>query len=213
MEELIKKILKSRISKVTEERFKNILNFQEYVNNLPGDIIECGVWKGGMSIFLAETFPDKKLWIADSFSGFQNLKNAKYYYKNDRHQKGRMAVSRKEVESNFEKFNIDINKVEVLEGYVNDTLPECSIKDIALLRIDVDAYSATLEVLENLYDKVVEGGLIVLDDTCLPETHRAVKTFLTKKEIEIQLKTPLDKDISIDERNLPCGCYFIKNSL
>jgi O-methyltransferase len=211
MRHLIDFIISDGITKVSKERFENILKFKDYVDTLPGDIVECGVWKGGMSIFLANVFPNKKLWIADSFKGFEGIEHSKYKYNRERHHRGGMAIGREIVEKNFNKFNTDISKVYVLDGYVNDTLPTCGIKEISLLRVDVDAYSATLEVLENLYDKVVSGGIIIFDDTCLYESVDAIRVFFNQRNIKIELKNPLDDTlVNINTNKLPCGCYMIK---
>ena len=212
MKDLIKHIIKAKVTKVTEERFNNILNFKESVDSLDGDIVECGVWKGGMSLFLTKLFPEKQIWIADSFSGFGENTNNLYNYTGKTYRKGQMAASKKEVIANFDKFDIAMSNVNILEGYVKDTLPNSGIEHIALLRVDVDAYSSTLEVLNSLYDKVVEGGLVIFDDTCLKETRDALRYFFKKRNIKLEIYDPsTDKPVDLRKENLPCGCYMIKN--
>lgn len=198
--------------------FDTINKHKQSISALKGDIIECGVWRGGFSIFLAKTFPKKKIWVSDSFSGFQPLNNANYSYLHERHQPNYdVSVSLDQVKANFKQFNVNENQVTFLPGYVKDTLPNCGITNISLLRIDVDAYSATLEVLNELYDKVVTGGYIIFDDACLYETLDAIKTFFKERNISPYLfhpvtdeKLPINLDAKSDDSLYPSGCYIIK---
>ena len=106
-----------------------------------------------------------------------------------------------------------------MKGWVKDTLNTDEIKKIALLRIDVDSYSATKEVLDLLYSKVSIGGLIVFDDSCLIQTVDAFCDFFEENNIEFELRHPNTDAIITDLRKnpnhrnqgyLPCGCYVIK---
>lgn len=215
MNELVEKIIKNQYTKITRERFDTISRHAESINSLEGDVIECGIWKGGMGMYLSKLFPNKQLWLADSFSGFQDhLEDAVYEYKKDRHHKGRMAASFNTVIQNFQNLNINTENIKWLKGYVKDTLPDAGIEKIALLRVDVDAYSATREVLDYLYDKVVSGGYIIFDDTCLFESTNAIKHFFEENypESEIDLRHPVtDEYIDIYSKSThPCGSYIIK---
>ena len=211
MIELAHQIINDKLTKVTLERFETIIRHQESIKLLDGDIIECGVWKGGMGIFLRKIFTDKKIWLADSFSGFQDPAKAKYNFSNERHKLGGMTVPYNDVINAFKDKNVDLDNIDFLIGYVNDTLPKANIQRLSLLRIDVDAYSATMEVLEHLYDKVVINGYIIFDDTCLIETRHAIKDFFNSRKIDIELRHPVtDKVITFDLNNMPCGCYIIK---
>ena len=211
MIKLAQQIINNKLTKVTLERFETIIRHQNAIKLLDGDIIECGVWKGGMGIFLRKMFIDKRLWLADSFSGFQDPSKAKYNFSNERHKLGGMTVPYKDVINAFKAMGVESDNIDFLVGYVNDTLPKANIQQLSLLRIDVDAYSATMEVLEHLYDKVVPGGYIIFDDTCLVETRHAIQDFFTTREIEIKLRHPeSDEIIQFDLQNMPCGCYIIK---
>ncbi|NGX48353.1 MAG: hypothetical protein K1000chlam3_01744, partial [Chlamydiae bacterium] len=97
----------------------------------------------------------------------------------------------------FAYFNLDENHgVEFLPGWVNDTTDpaSCPIEKIALLRIDVDAYSAALVVLENLYDKVVPGGFIIFDDSGLYEAQAAIEEFERKASKSFLISENLPED-------------------
>jgi hypothetical protein len=212
--ELYKDIIKQNITMVSDERFENILKYKDNISKLKGDIVECGVWAGGMSIFLSKLFPTKNIWVCDSYEGCQDPSEGKYQFADERHGGGLYSVSLEEVQENFNRYELLPDpRIKFLKGFVRDTLqPEiCEIEKISLLRVDVDSYSATLEVLDYLYSKVVKNGMIIFDDSCLRESHQAMITFL-EREPNIIIKNPItDETINIKENNsLPCGCYFIK---
>jgi hypothetical protein len=212
--ELYKSIIGQGVTMITEERFETIIQHKDHVLSLDGDIVECGVWKGGMSIFLSKVFNSKNMWVCDSFEGCQDPRTGKYSFPGEGHTKGLYAINLETVKNNFKLFDaLDEPRVSFLQGYVKDTLQPstCPIKKISLLRIDVDSYSATLEVLDYLYPKVTPGGLIIFDDSCLHESKSAIMHF-AEREPNIELKhTITNQTITLPtQEKLPCGCYFIK---
>ena len=129
--------------------------------------------------------------MCDSFEGFQPLSIARHEYHQgvERHLEGQQHVvaSYDAVVSNLLRFDLcPDSRINLLKGWVKDTLhpDHCNIKNIALLRVDVDAYSATLEVLEYLYDKVVSGGFIIFDDS---STDNSLKIIENYNKIKIKL--------------------------
>jgi O-methyltransferase len=205
---------------VNLESFNMVLNHKNNISQIKGDIVECGVWRGGFSIFLAKTFPKKTVWVCDSFEGFQPLEKARFEYPSERHTPGvDIAVSLEQVKENFKLYGLEESKkIVFLKGFVQDTLPNAGIKQISLLRVDVDAYSATLEVLEELYDKVQSGGYIVFDDSCLYESLGAIRTFISAKQLPEVIYDPVtDLPLSLAQSHInsdsgfPQGCYIIKN--
>lgn len=217
--QIIDDIIREDITLVSKDRFECILHLKNKINLLEGDVVECGVYKGGMSIFLSHLFQEKIMWVVDSFQGCQPLKNAVYSYeKDERWRDYKFAISINDVKRNFSRFNLnDENRIKFLKGWVKNTLPTCEINKISLLRIDVDSYSATREVLQYLYSKVVSGGVIIFDDTCCYESHDAIKDFF-------KIETPNDNHnikfydahhneidlLNIKDVKIPCGCYMIK---
>ena len=224
-EELIHDIIGNKITMVRLNEFNTILNNYENISNIDGDVVECGCWRGGFSIFLSHVFSDKNIWVSDSFQGFQPLEGAKHQYEKERHTPlftynaiGPLAISLEEVKSHFEHYGLgDQDRIKFLKGFVKDTLPTSGIEKVALLRIDVDAYSATLEVLEELYNKVQPGGYIIFDDSCLYETLDAIKYFFKEKNLPEFILHPvtnekldLNKTHTLDNSGFPPGCYIIK---
>lgn len=70
----------------------------------------------------------------------------------------------KTVENNFKMFGLLDSSVIFLEGHFIETLPTATIDKIALLRLDCDMYESTITTLNNLYQKVTQGGFIIVDD-------------------------------------------------
>jgi O-methyltransferase len=223
--ELIDNIIENKITMIWKEIFEMPLRHFDRINNISGDIVECGVWKGGYSIFLSHLFSNKNIWVCDSFEGFQPLNNAKYNFKEERHTPefthgacGPLSISLEEVKHNFEIYGLkDESRIKYLKGFVKDTLPTSGIEKISLLRVDVDAYSATLEVLDELYNKVQSGGYIIFDDANLIESSEAIKFFLKRENLPLELTNPytdqiytLDKPICSSNSGFEAGSYIIK---
>jgi hypothetical protein len=210
-QELINKLINDTVTMVTQERFETIINHTNKISDTKGDIVECGVWKGGMSIFLSKMFPNKNIWVCDSYEGCQDPNLGKYIHIGERHTLGMYAVSLEEVKENFKIYDaLDEPRVKFLKGWVRDTLhPDiCDIQKISLLRIDVDSYSATLEVLDYLYDKVSKGGIIIFDDMCLGECKSAVRDFINRgNDLELYHPSTGEK-VSLEDA--PCGSYTFK---
>ncbi|CAF1327584.1 unnamed protein product [Rotaria sp. Silwood1] len=173
-------------------------------NEIPGDFIECGVWRGGSSIFARAVFKalninDRHVWLADSFQG---LPKARTTNDNDHWSKQEyLKVSLEEVQINFHSFNLLDNQVHFCKGYFVDSLPRCNVSRIAVLRMDGDMYESTMDQLFNLYSKVQVGGVIIVDDYIIPECNRAVHDFRRWHQITEEIRS-----ISGDQP----GHYWIK---
>jgi len=146
----------------------------------PGDLIECGVWNGGASIIMAHAnrvlWNDERRQIGyDSFQGIPEPEHAKYKNPSNETTKPRACKTHRHVaEKAIAKCGFEI---ELVEGWFKDTLPGYE-GEIALLRFDGDTYSSTREVLEELYPKVVPGGVVIIDDYCFASCRQAVHEHL-----------------------------------
>lgn len=155
------------------KRLNNIQYCVEQIlkDNIPGDLIETGVWRGGATIFMKALLNhynnhDKVVWLADSFEGLPKPDEKKYIHdKGDRHYKREeLSISLKQVRQNFEKYGLLDERVKFLKGWFKDTLPTAPIQQLSLLRLDGDMYESTMDALRNLYPKLVSGGYIIIDD-------------------------------------------------
>lgn len=141
------------------------------MHNVPGDVVECGVWRGGMLAGIADVLgPDRYYYLYDSYQGlpkaapidgeralaWQSNKASPDYYDNctapEHVALGTMARSR-------------ARAVRSTKGWFSDTLFAGSHSaGIALLRLDADWYESTLQCLTALFPRVVNGGVTIVDD-------------------------------------------------
>ncbi|RPE05944.1 macrocin O-methyltransferase [Chitinophaga lutea] len=141
-------------------------------NNVPGDLIETGVWRGGATIFMrailyAFGVTDRTVWVADSFEGLPKPDEAKYEAdKGDIHHiyHKELAIPLESVQYNFKKYGLLDNQVKFLKGWFKDTLPTAPIKQLAVARLDGDMYESTIDALNSLYPKLSVGGFLIVDD-------------------------------------------------
>ena len=137
---------------------------------IPGDLIETGVWRGGASIFIRAILKyfqveDRSVWVADSFQGLPKPAST--------HERGaadtfwkfpQLAVSEEVVKANFQRYGLLDKQVKFLPGWFSDTLALAPIERLAILRLDGDMYESTMTALECLYEKVSPGGFVIVDD-------------------------------------------------
>jgi O-methyltransferase len=160
------------------------------LDDIPGDFIETGVWRGGACIYMKgilEAHGDTRrcLFVADSFQGLPPP-NAAIYAADagDRHHTfEQLKVSRKEVENNFKKYGLLDDRVVFLEGWFKDTLPKAPIERLAILRLDGDMYESTTQTLDALFHKVSPGGFVIIDDYFLRPCAQAVDDFRLRHNI------------------------------
>lgn len=167
--------------------------------NIPGDLIECGVWRGGACIFMAGyleaySIPGRRVYVADSFEGLPKP-SSPFDAGLDLSQDGfpELAVSLFEVQENFAVYGLDGPKVHYLKGWFKDTLPTLSVQQFSLLRLDGDLYESTMDILENLYDKVAPGGIVIVDDYGAIEVCRqAVDAFFSSRGLPLPALEMID---------------------
>ena len=156
--------------------YKRMSNVQDCVisaikNNVPGDFIETGVWRGGTVIFMrailkAFDITDRVVWAADSFEGLPEPEPGKYAEDKDDvfYTFDELRISLDVVKSNFRKYDLLDDQVKFLKGWFKDTLPTAPIEKLAVLRLDGDMYESTMDGLVNLYPKLSVGGFLIVDD-------------------------------------------------
>jgi O-methyltransferase len=188
---------KQGFTMIGDKRLNNIQDCVQEVlkNNVEGDFLEAGVWKGGATIFMralleAEGVKTRKVWVADSFEGLPPP-NPLYAADNlDTHyQYSDLAVSLEEVKNNFRKFNLLDDQVVFIKGWFHETLFTAPVEKLAILRLDGDMYESTMTTLNALYDKVQDGGYVIVDDYGYIESCRqAIHDFFASRSISPELK-------------------------
>jgi O-methyltransferase len=154
---------------------------------VPGDLIETGAWRGGVTIFMRavlEAFgdPDRQVWVADSFQGLPKPDPGRWPAEaGDEHwTREQLAVPLEEVQANFARYGLLDERVRFLPGWFKETLPAAPIEQLAVLRLDGDMYGSTMEALEALYPKLSPGGYVIVDDYgAIPQCKEAVTDFRT----------------------------------
>jgi O-methyltransferase len=168
------------------KRLDNIQNCVESVlrDNVQGDMIETGVWRGGACILMrailaAHGVEDRKVFVADSFEGLPKPDPAAYPADaGDVHYVHQiLAVSQQQVENNFKRYGLLDDQVFFLKGWFKDTLPDAPIQKLSLMRLDGDMYSSTMDALQNLYPKLSVGGFCIIDDFASPACEAAVNDY------------------------------------
>ena len=167
----------SAITMLPRVRLENIRHCVEAVitDDVPGDLIEAGVWRGGGCIFMRGCLEalgrgDRIVWVADSFEGLpdpgpDNARESQFFNSPmmQRHYK-RLEASLEEVHANFNAYGLMSDRVRFLKGWFNETLPTAPIEQLSVLRLDGDYYSSTMDTLNALYAKVSPGGFVIIDD-------------------------------------------------
>lgn len=164
------------------------------LHNVPGDFLEAGVWRGGSCIFmraLLELLGDqeRRVFVCDSFQGCPVPSPDKWPADLEDPHSGFpwLAVSQAEVEKNFGRYDMLDERVIFVPGWFKDSLPNLDVASLAILRIDGDLYESVWQCLEFLYDKVVPGGWVIIDDWTLWRAQRAVNDFREMRGIKDEI--------------------------
>jgi O-methyltransferase len=177
---------------VGRRRLENVQYCVETIlaENIKGDFIETGIWRGGTCIFMrgvlkAYGVKNRLVWGADSFEGVppptrEEDKNFDISAK----VLPVLAVSLDEVKDLFFRYDLLDENVRFLKGWFKDTLLTPDIERLAILRLDGDLYESTMDALVPLYDKVEQGGFVIVDDyeSCPPCKH-AINDFRSQRGI------------------------------
>lgn len=171
-------------SMVSRERFYALYSAVNYITraNIFGAIVECGVWRGGSMMFVSSLLcrlkeQSRDLYLYDTFDGLPRPSEEKDIdlfgnraidawkaRSRSAHSSYWAAASLSEVRSNMEMTKYSPDKIHYVEGLVEETLQDCSIDRIALLRLDTDFYASTKVELTCLYPLLKKGGVLIIDD-------------------------------------------------
>lgn len=205
---------------VSYRRLRNVYELAETTerDKIEGAFVECGVWRGGCAgimAYVSKQFgSNRKIHLFDSFEGLpdptgEDGREASSYMDNVR--KGKLAPRYKceaplelVEELFFDKLMLSPSVVHFHKGWFDHTIPlqKAKIDKIAILRLDADWYESTKVCLAQLYDKVVQGGFVILDDYGYWEgCKKATDEFFIERNIHPTLKK-IDKS----------GYYFVKTS-
>nr|HDN01022.1 macrocin O-methyltransferase [Deltaproteobacteria bacterium] len=162
---------------------------------IPGDVMETGVWQGGAVIFMrailkAYGVNDRIVWAADSFEGLPAPDINAYPADQglELHRFQELAISLETVKANFAAYDLLDKQVRFIKGWFRDTLPHAPVQQLALLRLDGDLYESTWLALQHLYPRLSVGGYLIVDDYGAIEACRqAVDTYRRDHHITADL--------------------------
>lgn len=168
----------------SKERIYALRKAIEYIvkYQIPGDLVECGVWKGGSAMVMAYTLlelgeTNRKIYLYDTFEGMSGPTENDYHLSHQDNASSLLAKSKKkvtdsvwcysplsEVQCNMLSTGYPKDKVIFVKGKVEQTIPSCVPSNIALLRLDTDWYESTIHELSHLYPLLVQKGVLIIDD-------------------------------------------------
>lgn len=170
-------------TQTTVERLYSLYQSCLYVinNKIEGDLVECGVWKGGSSMMMALTFlskgvTDKTIFMYDTYEGMSEPSEHDVAFDGElaakkMKEEDKMAddsiwcyASIEEVTKNIESTGYPMDKIKLIKGKVEDTLSLHLPQKIALLRLDTDFYESTKVELEKMYPLLSTKGPLIIDD-------------------------------------------------
>jgi O-methyltransferase len=153
--------------------------------NVPGDYIETGVWRGGACIMMRAVLAaygatDRIVYVADSFAGVPPPNRQRYPADRGRnfYKYKQLAVPLEEVQANFAVYGLLDDQVRFVKGLFSDTLPKLEAPRFALIRLDGDLYESTMDALNALYPRLSPGGFVVVDDYAMRSSRTAVHDYL-----------------------------------
>jgi O-methyltransferase len=188
------------------ERVAALCEAVRYVsrNHIPGDLVECGVWRGGSMLAAARTLlahgdRTRTLWLYDTFAGMSEPTEAdkrdsdkalasELLASHDRDSDLWAVSGLAEVKRVMSLCSYPADKIRYVEGRVEDTIPEIAPDLIAVLRLDTDWYESTRHELAHLVPRVAPGGVLIIDDYGFWQgARRAVDEFLEATKLRLLL--------------------------
>jgi hypothetical protein len=148
-------------------------------HDIPGAIVECGVWKGGSMMAVARTLLEegarRELYLFDTFEGMseptdvdKDMQGQAAAHLLATHDKGKDLIwaygPLEEVQRNLHSTGYDKDLMKFVRGKVEETLPANAPERIALLRLDTDWYESTYHEMVHLYPRLSVGGVLIIDD-------------------------------------------------
>lgn len=171
----------------TYERKYSLNELFKLVKNVPGDVSECGVYKGGSAFLLARHISDsgldKRLCLFDSFNGLStpDVLDGSWWHKGD------LQSTVVDVTENLKPIG-DYSFIDIYEGWIPDRFDEVEDRTFCFVHIDVDLAQPTLSAVEFFYPKLSQGGIMLMDDygfTSCPGVTKVFDDFMADKPEQI----------------------------
>jgi len=181
---IVAHVMSERLSMTSRERLFATLMACRHVAaaNIPGDFVECGVWRGGNALIAADVFKRAgrraNIYLFDTFAGMtaptaQDFDNRERQSAQEQFERGQRDghnawcyAGLDDVTANFRKAGLLGGNVKMVKGDVLETLSheENLPAAISVLRLDTDWYESTRTELEVLWPRLSPGGILMIDD-------------------------------------------------
>jgi hypothetical protein len=191
----------------SKERIFGLIEAVKYIskNNVKGDIVECGVWKGGSMLAAAKTLiansdTDRRLFLYDTFEGMPAPTEHDIDVRDTSAESQMVKMTKSdggsewcystlsEVTGVINISDYPKEKVNYIVGKVEDTIPANIPEKIALLRLDTDWYESTKHELIHLFPRLEKGGVLIIDDYGFWKgARKAVDEYFSENNIQILL--------------------------
>lgn len=165
------------------ERVFSLIEAVKYIHrsNIQGNIVECGVWKGGSMMAVIETLKScndlsRELYLYDTYEGMSDPTEDDMDHSQ---QSAKLQLSERKkteedviwayspleaVEKNVFSTGYPKEKIHFVKGKVEETIPSVLPGSVALLRLDTDWYESTKHELHHLFPLLAKGGVLIIDD-------------------------------------------------
>lgn len=193
--------------------------------NINGVYIECGVAAGAQIIAMAAAAPDKTIYAFDSFEGIplpsnkdDQMPGIRFLTHAERvslpnpgeqvlESSGATAVNEETFWEHIEKSGVEKKNIKTVPGWFENTVALFGQlhTQIALLRLDGDLYNSTYVCLKHLYKRVVNGGVVIVDDYALEGSRHAVLDFIAEEGMKGIMFHP------VNGMNFKDGAYWFKS--
>jgi O-methyltransferase len=195
------------LTMTSEERISALCHAARYVarSKIPGDIVECGVWRGGSMMAAAMTLLSERdsartLHLFDTFEGMTRpaaIDRAAVtgeaatalFEMHGKLADGWAYAPLDAVRANLAETGYPRERIRFIKGKVEDTIPPEAPEQIAILRLDTDWYESTRHELAHLFPRLVVGGVLIIDDYGHWEgARKAVDEYFAEKNLRMLLQ-------------------------
>lgn len=185
---------------VSAERLMAMVDAARYVSKagIPGAIVECGVWRGGVVAAAARTLLAKNdirdLYLFDTFEGMSEPTEADVSTGGHkaidifRKTKNWCAADISDVQAVLAQTGYPSDRVHFVKGLVEQTIPTHAPEAIAVLRLDTDWYESTKHEMEDLWPRLAKGGVLLVDDYGKWQgSRKAIDEYLSSQGVHLLL--------------------------
>lgn len=183
-----------------QSRYYSLAQGVRFASKLNGDAVECGCWKGHSTYIIAKLLADDafagRFHVFDSFEG--GLSDFKEPDRDLRYELGPAEIERRKqsfasTEHEVARVVVEFPFVTLYRGWIPERFAEVEDRNFRFVHVDVDLYQPTFDTVQFFYPRMVDGGVMVLDDYGLsqfPGAQTAVDDYLGDKSPQLFYEVP-----------------------